>query len=87
MPRGQISSCLKACKMIDKGCLYNVVRVKDLECETPSIETVPIVREFLQFFLMTFLEFLLNGKLTLAWTYYQIQIPFQFLHIGWNRLN
>ena len=46
MPRGQIISCLKTCKMIDKGCLHHVVRVNDLECETPSIESVPIVREF-----------------------------------------
>ena len=30
MPRGQIISCLKAGKMIEKGYLYNVVRVKDL---------------------------------------------------------
>ena len=44
--RGQIISCLKACKMIAKGCSYHVVRVKDLECETPSIQLVPVVREF-----------------------------------------
>ena len=30
IPRGQIISCLKACNMIAKGCLYYVVRVKDL---------------------------------------------------------
>ena len=32
--------------MITDCCLYNEVRVKDLECETPSIETIPLVREF-----------------------------------------
>ena len=30
--RGRIISCLKACKMISKGCLYHIVRVKDLDC-------------------------------------------------------
>ena len=49
MPRGQIISCLKSCMMISKGCLYHVVRVKDLECETPSIESVPVLREFPEF--------------------------------------
>ena len=32
IPRGRIISCLKACKMISKGCLYHIVRVKDLDC-------------------------------------------------------
>ncbi|XP_015167771.1 uncharacterized protein [Solanum tuberosum] len=44
--RGRIISCLKACKMIFKGCIYHVVRVKDLESETPPLESVPVVREF-----------------------------------------
>ena len=47
MPRGKIISCLKDCKIIPKGYPYHVVRVKDLKCETPSIELVPVVREFL----------------------------------------
>ena len=41
IPRGQIISCLKDCKMIARGCLYCVVRVKDLECETSSIDLGP----------------------------------------------
>ena len=31
IPRGRIISCLKACKMISKGFLYNIVRVKELK--------------------------------------------------------
>lgn len=50
MPRGQIISCLKSCKMIANGYTYHVVRVKNLECETPSIESVSIVREFPEVF-------------------------------------
>ena len=38
IPRGRIISCLKACKIISKGCLYHIVRVKDLDYENPSIE-------------------------------------------------
>ena len=50
MPRSKIISFLKACRMIAKGFLYHVVRVKDLECETHYIETVPLVREFQEIF-------------------------------------
>ena len=30
IPRNRIISCLKACKIISKGCLYHIVRVKFL---------------------------------------------------------
>ena len=30
IPRGHIISCLKACKMISKGCLYHIVRHNDI---------------------------------------------------------
>ena len=36
--------------MIDKGCLYHVVRVNDLECETPSIDSVFVVTDYLEVF-------------------------------------
>ena len=51
IPRGHIISCLKAYKMISKGCLYHIVRVKDLDSETPPIELVPVVMEFPKVFL------------------------------------
>uniref|UniRef100_M1B323 Retrotransposon protein n=1 Tax=Solanum tuberosum TaxID=4113 RepID=M1B323_SOLTU len=36
--------------MIYKGCIYLIVRVRDVESETPSLEWVPVVREFLEVF-------------------------------------
>ena len=45
--RVHIISCLKACKMISKGCLYHIVRFKDLDSENTPIELVPVVRKFL----------------------------------------
>ena len=36
--------------MISKGCLYNIVRVKDLDFKTPPIELVPTVKKFLEVF-------------------------------------
>ena len=36
--------------MISKGCLYKVVRVKDLEFDIPSIELVPVVKDFPEVF-------------------------------------
>ena len=44
--RGHIISCLKVCKNISKGCLYHIVRLKNLDSKTPPIELIPIVREF-----------------------------------------
>ena len=43
-------SCLKACKMISKRCLYHIVRVKDLRFEAPSLDSVPVVKDFPEVF-------------------------------------
>ncbi|XP_010326483.1 uncharacterized protein [Solanum lycopersicum] len=34
------------CPDVVTGCIYHVVRVKDLESEVPPLESVPIVRDF-----------------------------------------
>ncbi|TMW89230.1 hypothetical protein EJD97_017470 [Solanum chilense] len=49
IPKGLIS-CLKACKIISKGCLYNNVRVHDLGSKIQPIESVHVVREILEVF-------------------------------------
>ena len=46
IPRSCIISCLKASKMISKGCLHHVVGVQDLDFEVTSVEYVLLVREF-----------------------------------------
>ena len=56
IPRGQIFSLLKSCKMIYKGCLYHIVTVRDLVSETPPLELVLIKREFLEVILEVFLN-------------------------------
>ena len=76
--RGRIISCLKACKMISKGCLYYIVRVQDLDSEVTPIESIPVVSEFLEVFPNDLSVFLPNEKLTLALICYQIQIPYHF---------
>ena len=43
IPRGCIISCLKACKIISKGCFYRIVRVQHLDSEVPPIEFVLVV--------------------------------------------
>ena len=35
--KGKFISCLKAQKMIAKGCMYHLVRVRDENSETPSL--------------------------------------------------
>ncbi|WMV08943.1 hypothetical protein MTR67_002328 [Solanum verrucosum] len=51
MPRGQFVFCLKARNMISKGCMYHLVRVRDMDFETPSLDLVSVVNEFPKVFL------------------------------------
>ena len=76
IPIGRIISCLKTCKMISKGFLYHIVRVRDLDSDNPLIELVLVVKEFPESFLIIFLESPPNGKLILVLTCYRIPIPF-----------
>ena len=46
VPKGKFISYLRARKLISKGCIYHLVRVKDDSVESPSLESVPIVNEF-----------------------------------------
>ena len=46
-PKSRIISCLKACKFIAKGCVYNVVRVKDRDCRAHPLESVPVVKDLM----------------------------------------
>ena len=48
--------------MISKGFIYYILRFKDLDSEAPPLELVPVVKDFLDVFPMTFLKFLLNEK-------------------------
>ncbi|KAH0669077.1 hypothetical protein KY289_023570 [Solanum tuberosum] len=48
--KGRFISCIKARKLISKGCLYHLVRVRDVESKTLLIESVPVVNEFLDVF-------------------------------------
>ncbi|KAH0712114.1 hypothetical protein KY289_008073 [Solanum tuberosum] len=50
IPKGQFVSCLKARKMISKGCIYYLIRVRDVDSETPTLELFPIVNEFSKMF-------------------------------------
>lgn len=32
--------------MISNGCLYHLIKVRDMDCKTPSLELVPIANEY-----------------------------------------
>ena len=40
----------KSMKIISKGCLYHIVRVKNIDSKFPPIESVPILSEFWEVF-------------------------------------
>ncbi|XP_060182450.1 uncharacterized protein LOC132612133 [Lycium barbarum] len=50
VPRGRFISYLKARKMISKGYIYHLVRVKDSDAQTPTLQSVPVVNEFPEVF-------------------------------------
>lgn len=52
MPKGQFISRLKSRKLISRGCVYHLVRFKDMDSKTVYLEPVPIVNECWKFFLM-----------------------------------
>ncbi|XP_070008208.1 uncharacterized protein [Nicotiana sylvestris] len=45
-PRGRFISYLKARKMIAKGCIYHIVRVKDVDAEKSILQSIPVVKEY-----------------------------------------
>ncbi|XP_070057608.1 uncharacterized protein [Nicotiana tomentosiformis] len=49
-PRGKFISYLKARKMIIKGYIYHLVRVRDVEVKSPTIQSIPVVNEFFDVF-------------------------------------
>ena len=61
--------------------------VKDLECETPSIESVPVVREYQEVFHNDLQLITQEWEINFAIDLYRIRTPFIFLHIRWLRLN
>ena len=52
LPKSYFISYLKARKLISKGCIYHLVRVKDTKFETPTLQSVNVVNEFFDFFCM-----------------------------------
>ncbi|XP_070046608.1 uncharacterized protein [Nicotiana tomentosiformis] len=50
VPKGRIISYLKAMKIINKGCIYQLVRVTDTDVEAPALESVPVVNKILEVF-------------------------------------
>ncbi|XP_070025697.1 uncharacterized protein [Nicotiana sylvestris] len=50
-PRGRFISYLKARKMIAKGCIYHIVRVKDADVEIPTLQSILVLKEYMAIFL------------------------------------
>ncbi|XP_070034287.1 uncharacterized protein [Nicotiana tomentosiformis] len=49
-PNGKFISYLKAIKMISKGYIYHLVRVRDADAHSPTLQSVPIVYDFSEVF-------------------------------------
>ncbi|CAN4106299.1 unnamed protein product [Withania somnifera] len=49
-PRGKFISYLKARKLMSKGYICHLVRVRDINVEPPTLQSVPVVNEFTDVF-------------------------------------
>ncbi|XP_070046690.1 uncharacterized protein [Nicotiana tomentosiformis] len=50
LPASRVISFLKARRIVEKGCLAYLAFVRDISADTPTVELVPIVREFANVF-------------------------------------
>ncbi|XP_070013787.1 uncharacterized protein [Nicotiana sylvestris] len=50
-PRGRFIYYMKARKIIARGCIYHIVRVKDANVEIPTLQSIPVVKEYVDIFL------------------------------------
>ncbi|WMV25842.1 hypothetical protein MTR67_019227, partial [Solanum verrucosum] len=48
--QAKIISSIRASKLVGQGCLAYLAHVRDVEVETPSIESIPVVSEFREVF-------------------------------------
>ena len=79
----RIISFLRAKRMVSKGCLAFLAHLRDDTSQVPSIESVSIVREFLDMFLQTFLVCHRIGILIFVLIWSRALAPFPYLLIGW----
>ncbi|XP_070014392.1 uncharacterized protein [Nicotiana sylvestris] len=49
-PRGGFISYIKMRKMIAKGCIYHIVRVRDADVEIPTLQSIPVVKRYADVF-------------------------------------
>lgn len=86
-PVGRFISYLKSRKIISKGYLYYLVRVKNSSYETPTLEWVPVISEYPKVFLKDLHGFLPEKELTLELIYFKMHILFLFLITEWLQKN
>ena len=61
-PRGKFISYIKEIKMISKGYKFHLVRVKDIEAESPTLQSISVVNKFLDVFPKSFWVYLQKEK-------------------------
>ncbi|XP_070022568.1 uncharacterized protein [Nicotiana sylvestris] len=49
-PRGRFISYLKVRKMIAKECIYHIVQVREADAEIPTLQSIPVVKEYADVF-------------------------------------
>lgn len=87
MPKVRFILYLKPQRLISKRFLYYLVHVKDSSSEGLSLQSIPVVYDFSEVFLMIILMFLSIGKFILGLIFFPTLILSPSLTIEWLRLS
>ena len=79
----KVISFIRAQKLVERGCLSYLAFIRDTSVEPPSMDSVPVVQEFTDVFLLIFQVFLLIGISILLLIWSRALSLFLYLHIVW----
>ncbi|XP_070029157.1 uncharacterized protein [Nicotiana sylvestris] len=79
----RVISSLKAQRMVKKGCNAYLAFVRDISVDTPTVESVPVVRDYPMYFQRIFRACHQTEISILALICYWALSPFLFPHIVW----
>ena len=78
MPRVYFVYFLKAIKIVLKGCFHHLVRMRDVDSKTPTLESVPVVSAFPKVFSDDFLDIHLEREIDFGIDRLPIMQPISF---------
>ena len=79
----KVITFIRAQRLVERGCLSYLDFIRDTSIESPPMDSVPMVQEFLDVFLLIFQVFLPIGTSILLLIWSRALSLFLYLHIVW----